>query len=142
MMALACDLRIAAEGSFFCYPEMTLGAFPGSGGPVRLEKLSPAAYAKEVLFTTRKVSAQEALQAGFLNKIVRDEELEEETEKLCVEIQRSTFQGVAAVKKIINSIQNHSQAYGQMLSNTLRKGLESTPEYVAGIDRHFEERKH
>ncbi len=141
-MALACDMRVASETAVFNFPEMTLGAFPGSGGPVRLCRQVTPAIAKEWLMSAKKISAREAYDAGFLNRLTPDEELEAAAEALCADIQKSTFQGVSSVKKIINSIVNHDFQNSMALSNALREGLEGSREYLDRIDRHFEERKH
>lgn len=140
-LALACDFRIASESAVFNFPEMTLGAFPGSGGPVRLCRLIQPGYAKEILMTAKKLKADEAREIGIVSRLVSDDALEAEAEAICADIQKSTFRGVSSVKTIINSIQNHEIQNSFALSNALREGLESSSEYVARIDKHFEEKK-
>ena len=140
-LALACDFRIATPSSTFHFPEMTLGAFPGSGGPVRICRLIPPQIAKELLMLAPKFDAQKALEYGLLRAVVDDDKLEAEAEAMCAEIKKSTRAGVAGVKTIINSIQNHDIKNSFALSNALREGLEASQEYIQGIDRHFAEKK-
>jgi len=140
-LALACDMRIASETAIFYFPEMTLGAFPGSGGPVRLCRIISPTYAKEILMTAKKIGAQEAYKVGLLNGVTEDSKLEEEVERICNEILKSTRIGVESVKRIINSIQNHDIKNSFELSNALRQSLESTKEYIEGIDRHFQNKR-
>ena len=140
-LALACDFRIASETSVFHFPEMLLGAFPGSGGPVRLCRVISPVHAKEMLMTAKKIDAKEAFEVGLVNSVTEDEQLEEEVLRICNEIKKSTRKGIESVKRIINSIQNIDIKNSFELSNALRESLESSQEYIDGIDKHFESKK-
>lgn len=74
-IAMACDIRIASLNAVFAQPEASLGILPMWGGIKRLERLVGFALAKELIMTCRKVSAEEALKIGLVNKITRPEEL-------------------------------------------------------------------
>ena len=74
-LALACDLRLASEKATFAQPEINLGIIPGFGGTQRLPRIAGAAKAKEWIFTGRRFSAQEALQAGVVSQVLAPEEL-------------------------------------------------------------------
>ncbi len=69
-VAIACDVRIAAENALFGFPEVSLGILPGMGGTQRLPRLIGPALAKELIFTGRRISAEEALDVGLVNRIV------------------------------------------------------------------------
>lgn len=69
-LAMACDIRIAAENARFGQPESGLGITPGFGGTQRLPRLVGAGRAKELLFTADIVDAAEALRIGLVNKVV------------------------------------------------------------------------
>ena len=69
-VALACDLRIAAENALFGFPEVSLGILPGMGGTQRLPRLLGPALAKELIFTGRRLDAREALSMGLVNRVV------------------------------------------------------------------------
>lgn len=81
-IALACDLRIAAESALLGQPEINLGIVPGAGGTQRLPRLIGLTAAKELLFTGRTVSADEALGLGLVNRVVPDEDLMREARRL------------------------------------------------------------
>ena len=66
-IALACDIRIAAENATFGFPEVSLGILPGMGGTQRLPRLIGPALAKELIFTGRRISAGEAREIGLVN---------------------------------------------------------------------------
>ncbi|MFC1944139.1 enoyl-CoA hydratase/isomerase family protein [Chloroflexota bacterium] len=69
-LALACDLRIAAEHALFGLPEVKWGLIPGWGGTQRLHRLIPWARALEMLLTGEPIDAQEALRLGLVNSVV------------------------------------------------------------------------
>lgn len=69
-LALCCDIRVAEEQIKIGLPEITLGLFPGAGGTQRLARLIGKAKAKEMIFTGKPLSADEARQAGLVNHVV------------------------------------------------------------------------
>lgn len=69
-LALVCDLRIASENAKMGQPEVTIGIPPGWGGTQRLLRIIGPAKAKEMIFTGKMISAQEAESIGLVNKVV------------------------------------------------------------------------
>jgi enoyl-CoA hydratase/carnithine racemase len=77
-MALCCDFRIAAEGSYRVgLPEVTLGLLPGTGGTQRLPRLIGRQKALDLMLTGRTLLPQEALAAGIVDAVVPAAELVE-----------------------------------------------------------------
>ncbi len=74
-LALACDIRLASTAATLGLTETRLAIIPGAGGTQRLPRLIGRGKAKELIFTGRKVDAQEALQIGLVNKICPPEAL-------------------------------------------------------------------
>jgi enoyl-CoA hydratase/carnithine racemase len=74
-LALACDLRIAAENTRVGQPEILLGIIPGAGGTQRLARLVGPARAKEIVWSGRQIRAEEALALGLVDRLVAPEEL-------------------------------------------------------------------
>lgn len=68
--ALACDIIIAAENASFGLPEPTVGMIAGAGGVHYLPRAIPYHQAMGMMFTARRISAQEALQMGLVNQVV------------------------------------------------------------------------
>lgn len=68
-LALVCDLRIASPSAIVGLPETGLGIIPGAGGTQRLPRIVGEARAKEMILLGRKLSAQEALEWGLINKL-------------------------------------------------------------------------
>jgi enoyl-CoA hydratase/carnithine racemase len=69
-LTLACDFRVAAVNAKLGQPEVLLGLIPGAGGTQRLSRLIGPARAKDMIFTGRFVSAQEALEIGLVDEVV------------------------------------------------------------------------
>lgn len=69
-LALACDLRIAADSAKLGAPEVGLGLLPAYGGTQRLPRLVGVAKAKELIFTGSLIPGAEALRIGLVNKVV------------------------------------------------------------------------
>jgi enoyl-CoA hydratase/carnithine racemase len=74
-IAMACDLRLAAESATFGQPEINLGLIPGFGGTQRLPRLVGAAKALEMNLLGDPISATEAFEWGLVNRVVEDHEL-------------------------------------------------------------------
>jgi enoyl-CoA hydratase/carnithine racemase len=74
-LTLACDFRVAADNAKLGQPEVLLGLIPGAGGTQRLTRLIGPARAKDMIFTGRFVSAQEALQIGLVDEVVAPDEV-------------------------------------------------------------------
>jgi len=81
-LALACTMRIAAEKAKIGLPEITLGLIPGYGGTQRLTRVVGRGKALEMILSGLPVSAQEALRIGLVNKVVPDDQLMQEAEKM------------------------------------------------------------
>jgi 3-hydroxypropionyl-coenzyme A dehydratase len=69
-LSMVCDMRIASSNAKIGQPEVTIGIPPGWGGTQRLVKLVGPAKAKELIFTGKMISAQEAYEIGLVNKVV------------------------------------------------------------------------
>ena len=84
-LALACDIRIASSNAKIGQTEVTIGIPPGWGGTQRLLRIVGPAKAKELIFTGKMITAEEAEQIGLVNKVVslepKDDILPEETMK-------------------------------------------------------------
>ncbi len=85
-IALACDIRIAAENALLGFPEVSLGILPGMGGTQRLPRLVGPGIAKELIFSARRIGAEEARMINLVNRVVPQGEALNEAKKLAGEI--------------------------------------------------------
>jgi enoyl-CoA hydratase/carnithine racemase len=75
-MALMCDLRIAASGTRFALPEVSLGLVPAAGGTQTLPRAIRPGAALDLLLTGRQIDTEEALRVGLVDRIVPSQNLE------------------------------------------------------------------
>ena len=81
-LALACDIRIAADDAVFSMREVPLGSLPGSGGLQRLPEVVGAGVAKDWILRGRNVPAELALQHGLVTEVVPRAELDEQAHQI------------------------------------------------------------
>ncbi|MHA1397546.1 MAG: enoyl-CoA hydratase/isomerase family protein [Candidatus Heimdallarchaeaceae archaeon] len=102
-LALACDIRIAAETALFGQPEVTIGLAPGWGATYRLPKVVGLGIAKELILTGRKFSAEEAYRINLVSAIYPLEDLDKKALELAETIALNAPIAVKEAKKAINS---------------------------------------
>ncbi|HEV3433715.1 MAG TPA: enoyl-CoA hydratase-related protein [Nitrososphaera sp.] len=131
-LAMACDIRIASSNAKIGQPEVTIGIPPGWGGTQRLMRLVGPAKAKELIFTGKMITAEEAYAIGLVNKVINlgsddkippespkgdaakekersseisqtlNKKLMDESIALAKEIAKNSFNAVKVSKKLIN----------------------------------------
>jgi len=101
-IAIACDFIYASDKAKVGFPETTLGIHPGFGGTQRAAKLVGLAKAKEMIFTGKTITAQEAYEMGFINKIVPHADLMKEVLSLAEKIKANGPFAVRLAKECVN----------------------------------------
>jgi methylglutaconyl-CoA hydratase len=101
-LALACDLRIAADGAQLGLPEVSLGIIPGGGGTQRLARLVGVSRAKDLVLTARRASAAEALAMGLVAQLVPGQRLLAEAEELARRVARNAPVSLRQAKRAID----------------------------------------
>lgn len=129
-LALACDLRVAAEGTKLGLPETRLGLIPDVGGTTRLTRLVGPARAKELIFSGRQIDAGLAEQWGIVNYVVPAEQLQSIGEELAVEIAQAAPLAVGMAKRIIDGLADIDR--GLMLEGWAQSQLFSTEDFMEG----------
>jgi len=99
---LACDMIIASETAKFGLPEVTIGVIPGAGGTQRLVRAVGKVVAMEMTLNDRKLTAQEALQYGLVNRVVPVSDYLNEALKLAEEIAARAPLAIRFAKRMIN----------------------------------------
>jgi enoyl-CoA hydratase/carnithine racemase len=100
-LAISCDMRTATEQSRFGIPAAKLGLGYSYGGVKRLADLVGPSFAKEILFTARQFSAEEARIMGLVNRVVPNADLETVVRETADTIAANAPLTIAAVKAII-----------------------------------------
>ena len=111
-LAMMCDMIIAAETAVFGQPETNLGIIPGGGGTQRLTRALGKALAMEIVLTDRKLSAQEALHYGLVNRVTPPDELLEAAIAMASKVARRSQVAIRLSKEAINKAHETSLAEG------------------------------
>jgi enoyl-CoA hydratase len=98
-IALACDYRIAGAKASFGLPEVALGALPSWGGTVRLPRIVGVARARELVLFGRRLTAEEALDWGVINRVVPEGEAFAAARALAVETFGRTNPDIVSIAK-------------------------------------------
>ena len=101
-LALAADIRIAADDATLGQPEVLLGIIPGAGGTQRLSRLVGPSRAKDIIFTGRFVKADEALAIGLVDKLVHAEEVYAESVRWAGQFTGAASYALRAAKESID----------------------------------------
>jgi enoyl-CoA hydratase/carnithine racemase len=104
VLAAACDLRVAAEGTRFSIPEVDLGIPLAWGGIPRLVREIGPTLTKELVITCRPFDTAEAKAAGFLNRVVADDELETTVNELATLVESKPAFATQATKSATNAV--------------------------------------
>jgi len=102
-LAMACDIRIAAEGARLGQPEINLGIIPGWGGTQRLPRLVGRGKAKQMMLTGEMVTAREALQIGLVEQVVTPESLLKTALELADRIAEKPQIAVQLIRKAVDN---------------------------------------
>jgi enoyl-CoA hydratase len=101
-LALACDLRVAADSARFGQPEILLGLIPGAGGTQRLARLVGPSRAKDLVLTGRQVDAAEALRIGLADRVVPAARLFDAAVELAAGLAAGALAAQALAKRAID----------------------------------------
>jgi enoyl-CoA hydratase/carnithine racemase len=139
--ALACDLRIAAEGSKFGIPAARLGLGYAYDGIRKLVDLVGPAYAREIFYTARQFTAEEALAMGLVNRVVPDAELENFVNGYCEMIAANAPLTVRAAKISIGEALKDESARDLDLCRRLVAECFASADYAEGRTAFMEKRR-
>jgi enoyl-CoA hydratase/carnithine racemase len=102
-VALACDIRVAAQGRYrIGLPEVTLGLLPATGGAQRLARLIGRGRALDLLVTGRTVASAEAGRLGMVDRLVPAGEFDQAVAALAADLAAGAPLAVAAITRVVN----------------------------------------
>src|SRR5471032_917973 len=119
VLQVVCDLTIAKESAVFRQVGPMLGSFDAGYGTWYLEDLVGKKKAKEMWMLNPKLSAQEALAIGLINKVVPDDKLRVETAKMALEVAERGAFALASVKAAFNARHGGVGGLGRMAHDLL-----------------------
>lgn len=140
-MALACDLVIAAEGTRFNSAYVLIGLSPDGGMTYFLPRLVGLQRANHLFFSGEFVAAEKGFEMGFVNQVVKEEELMETVYALASRLASAPTLAIAETKQLVNcslseSLESHLENERQALARSA-----GTEDFKEGIGAFFEKRK-
>ena len=100
-LALACDIRLAAESATFSQSFVKVGLHPDWGGSFFLPRMVPPNIACEMFFLGDAIDARRAQELGLVNRVVADAQLTQETRKLAARLRDAPHASIAAAKRAV-----------------------------------------
>lgn len=140
-LAMACDIRIAAESARLGQPEVNIGIIPGAGGTQRLARLVGLGKAKELILTGDIIDAQEALRIGLVNKVVPDDQLMAAARDMARKIMAKGPLAVRLAKTVVNVSLSTDLHTGLLLERISEALLFGTEDKLEGTSAFLEKRK-
>ena len=140
-LALACDIRIAANNARLGTPEVSLGMIPGWGGTQRLPRVIPWANAAELLLMGKLIDAEEAYRIGLINKAVPQAEVMATAKEYAEAICRAGPLAVRAAKEAMIRGSAMTLEEGLRLENSLVAYIMGTEDFAEGTTAFVEKRK-
>lgn len=139
-LALACDIRIAAENALFGLPEISIGVIPGGSGTQRLSRLVGEGKAKELILFGTIIDAKRALEYGMVNRVVPLEKLEETTLKFANKLRQMPPIAMHVAKELIGLSFDADLPTGLMMEKEKFAYLFSTHDQKEGMNAFLEGR--
>lgn len=140
-LALACDIRIAAESAQMGQPEINIGIIPGGGGTVRLTRLVGMGKACELVLTGKPIPASEALAIGLVNKVVPEDKLMEEAISMAKSIIRHSPVAVGLAKYALKNAAEADLKTGKSIERACFSLAFSSEDQKEGMRAFLEKRK-
>src|SRR5436305_9087199 len=137
-LALACDIRVAADSAIFGQPEVQLGIIPGAGGTQRLTRLVGPARAKDVILSGRRVTAGEALNIGLCDRIFPAAVLQAEARAMALSFATGAVAAHALAKRAIDAALEGSLADGLSAEQELFVQVFETEDAKVGVQSFLE----
>src|SRR3954453_2846766 len=139
-LALACDLRVAAEDALLGLPETRVGLIPDVGGSSRLPAVVGLGRAKEMIMTSRLGNGIEAERIGLVNRVAPVDELEAATDQLVAELLACAPLAVGHAKRVMDAAAKPALAATLEQEVTSQQLLASSEDFAEGT-RAFKEKR-
>jgi 2-(1,2-epoxy-1,2-dihydrophenyl)acetyl-CoA isomerase len=140
-LALACDLRIAAEGASLLLAFVNIGLVPDSGSSWFLARMVGYSRAFEIASLGEKVTAQQALELGLVNRVVPAESLMDEARALAERYANGPTKAYGYIKKMLYRAQNVSLDEALDYEVFMQEAAGRTGDYREGVQAFVEKRK-
>ena len=135
-----CDIAIAAESAVFSFSEVKIGVVPACIGPYVIKKMGEG-KARELFITGERMKAQRAFEVGLVNKVMADDQLDEEVSKLVKFILSSGPEAVAMAKRLVSEVPGMKPEQFKPFTAEMIAKLRISDEGQEGMDAFLNKRK-
>jgi 2-oxoglutaroyl-CoA hydrolase len=139
-LALSCDFRFATPAARFAFPEITLGALPGSGGTQRAVRLMGVGRARGMVMTGRPISAETAERWGLVTWLVAPDQLEDEVNSLARHLCGLSPVALSFAKSVVTHAPDVSLAGGFQMEGKAMTVLVGMEDFKEGVTAWKEKR--
>ena len=140
-IAMACDIRIAAEGAKFALPEVSRGTIPGAGGTQRIARLIGLGRALDMVLSAEQMSAEDALRVGLISRLVPRAELMTAAETLAKRVASHAPLAVLLAKEAVRGSLDTDLPAGLRVEADLAALITSTEDRIEAGKAFREKRK-
>ncbi len=139
-LAMACDLRIAAESATFLQAFVKIGLVPDSGSTWMLPRLVGTARALDLMLTGRRITAREALEWGLINQVTEDAQLMEVVGALASEFAAAPTAAIGNIKRALGYSLTHTLEESLAFEADMQEISGRTADYREGLAAFLEKR--
>ncbi len=139
-LALACDIRLAADNAKFGQPEINLGITPGFGGTQRLPRNVGDGWAKYLVLSGRHIRAEEALRIGLVQAVYPKDELMTQARKLAEELAGKSPLAMRYCKAAVHAAADTDIVTGQSVERDLFALAFASEDQTEGMSAFLEKR--
>ena len=141
-LAMACDIRLAAEGKYLVgLPEVKLGLMPGNGGTPRMIDLLGASRAMEMLVTGNNITPQKAYDFGLFNQLYPSDTFTTDVDNYIASLAKGAGKAMSAIKQYVKAHKGMSTSEALDHETNSVKSLYDTPDAKEGFLAFVEKRE-
>ena len=140
-LAMACDIRLAAEGAKFGQPEVSLGIIPGFGGTQRLPRLIGQGRALWLLLSGQVIDAAEAYRIGLVTEVLAPDALDQRGRDVAEQLAALAPLALGMVKQAVHEGAELGLDKGLVIESALFGLCFATEDRKAGMEAFLEKRK-
>ena len=139
-LALACDIRIAAESASFLQAFVKIGLVPDSGSTWMLPRLIGMTKALELMLTGQRVSAAEALDLGIVNRVVADADLGSTVQQMAQMFAAAPTKAIGLIKQAVNFAATSTLEEAMKNEAALQDAAGKSADHMEGVASFLEKR--
>jgi 2-(1,2-epoxy-1,2-dihydrophenyl)acetyl-CoA isomerase len=139
-MALACDIVLAARSASFIQAFCKIGLIPDAGGTYTLPRLVGQARAMALSMLGDKLPAEQAAQWGLIWRVIDDDQLMPEAQKLCAHLATQPTHALALMKKALNASLEHNLDQQLEVERNLQRSAGQSEDFREGVKAFLEKR--